>query len=75
VPKKLNNDHLFIDTSQNQITSKLTVNDSETCVRFKDEAWSIPEISVLSLPIGEYRLRRKGRVREMRFQLLKEKRG
>jgi len=26
------------------------VNDSEMCVRWKDEAWSIPEISVLRLP-------------------------
>jgi len=37
----------------------------------KNEVWSIPEISGL-----RYRLmRRKGRVKEMGFQLVKEKRG
>jgi len=53
VPKKwtnLINDHLFIDTyKSNNIkigVSDMTVNDSEMCVRWKDKAWSIPEISV-----------------------------
>jgi len=44
------NDHLFIDTYKaNNIkigVNVMTVNDSEMCVRWKDEAWSIPEISV-----------------------------
>jgi len=44
--------HLFIDTykSNNDIkisVNDMTVNDREMCVRWKDEAWSIPEISVL----------------------------
>jgi len=45
------NDHLFKDTyMSNSIkigVNDMTVNDSEMCVRRKDEAWSIPEISVL----------------------------
>jgi len=45
----------------------MTVNNSELCVRWKDEAWSIPEISVLG-SLVEYKLRRKGRVKEMGFQ-------
>jgi len=53
VPKKFEqiNDHLFIDTyKSNNIkisVNDMTVDDSEMCVRRKDEAWSIPEISVL----------------------------
>jgi len=52
VPKKVEqiNDLLFIDTSQNNTkigVNDMTVNDSEMCVRWKDEAWSIPKISVL----------------------------
>jgi len=53
VPKKVEhiNDYLFIDTDKsNNIkigVNDMTVNDSEMCVRWKDEAWSIPEISVL----------------------------
>jgi len=53
VPKKVEkiNDHLFIDTyKSNNINigvNDMTVNDSEMCVRRKDEAWSISEISVL----------------------------
>jgi len=27
----------------------MTVNDSEMCVRWKDEAWSIPEIFMISM--------------------------
>jgi len=35
----------------------------------KEEAWSIPEISLLRYPslLGEYRLRRKARVNEIGF--------
>jgi len=53
VPKKVEqiNDHLIIDTNKsNNIkigVNDVTVNDSEMCVRLKDDAWSIPEISVL----------------------------
>jgi len=50
----------------------MTVNDSEMYVRLNNEAYSIPEISP---EIGEYRLRRKGRVTEIGFQLLKNMRG
>jgi len=45
------NDYLFIDTyKSNNIkngVNDMTVNDTEMCVRLKDEAWSIPEISVM----------------------------
>jgi len=45
------NDCLFMDSyKSNNIkigVKDMTVNDSEMCVRRKDEAWSIPEISVL----------------------------
>jgi len=45
------NDYLFIDTyKSNNIrigVDDMTVNDSEMSVKWKDEAWSIPEISVL----------------------------
>jgi len=48
------NDHLFIDTYKwNNIkigVNKMTVNDSEMSVRWKGQAWSIPEISVLRWP-------------------------
>jgi len=53
VPKKVEQikDHLFIDTyKSNNITigvNDMMVNDSKMCVRWKDEAWSIPEISVM----------------------------
>jgi len=53
VPKKVEqiNDHLFIDTyMSNNIkigVNDMTVNDTEICVRWKDEAWLIPEISVV----------------------------
>jgi len=53
VPTKVEqiNDHLFIDTYKSNTIktgeNDMTVNDSEICVRRKDEAWSIPEISVL----------------------------
>jgi len=53
VPKKVEkiNNHLFIDTyKSNNIqigVNDMTVNDSEMRVRWKDEAWSIPEISAL----------------------------
>jgi len=53
VPKKVEqiNDKLFIDTykwnNKHIAVNDMTVNDSELCVRWKDEAWSIPEISVL----------------------------
>jgi len=53
VPKKVEqiNDHLFIYTYQSNNVkigvNDMTVNESEKCVRWKDEAWSIPEISVL----------------------------
>jgi len=43
------NDFLFIDTYKSfnmKIgVNDMTVNDSEMCVRWKDEAWSIPAIS------------------------------
>jgi len=51
VPKKIEQiiDHLFIDTyKSNNIkigVDDMTVNDSEMCVRWKDEAWSISRIS------------------------------
>jgi len=47
VPKKVEqiNDYLFIDTyKSNKIktgVNEMTVNDSEMCVRWKKEAWSI----------------------------------
>jgi len=45
------NDHLVIDTYKlNNIkigVNDMTMNDSEMCVRRKDEAGSIPDISVL----------------------------
>jgi len=53
VPKKVEqiNGHLFMDTyKSNNIkigVNDMTVNDSEMCMRLKDEAWSISEISVL----------------------------
>jgi len=53
VPKNVEhiNDHLLIDTYKSKNikigVSDMTVDDSEMCVRWKDEAWSIPEISVL----------------------------
>jgi len=53
VPKKVEqiNDHLFIYTyKSNNIkngVNDMMVNYSEMCVRWKDEAWSIPEVSVL----------------------------
>jgi len=53
VPKNFKqiNDHLFIDTyKSNNIkigVNDMTVNDSEMSVRWKTQAWSIPEISVL----------------------------
>jgi len=53
VPKQVEkiNNHLFIDTyKSNNVkigVNDMTVNDSEMCVRWYDEAWSIPEISVL----------------------------
>jgi len=53
VPKKVEqiNDHLFIDTyKSNNINigvNDMTVNDSEMSERWKRQAWSIPEISVL----------------------------
>jgi len=53
VPRKVEqiNNYLFIDTyKSNKIkigVNDMTVNDSEMCVRWKDEALSIPEISVL----------------------------
>jgi len=48
VPKTVEqiHNHLFIDTYKSN-NIKIGVNDSEMCVRWKDEAWSIPEISVL----------------------------
>jgi len=48
VPKKVEhiNDHLFIDTYKSY-NIQIGVNDSKMCVRRKDEAWTIPEISVL----------------------------
>jgi len=52
VPKKVKqiNDHLFIDTyKSNNIkigVNDMTMNDSEMRVRWKRQAWSIPEISV-----------------------------
>jgi len=46
----------------------------KTDSKLTGEAWSIPEISYRD-SLGEYRLRRKGRVKEVSFQLLKEKRG
>jgi len=52
-PKKVEqiNDHLFIDTyKSNNINiglNDMTVNDSKMSVRWKRQAWSIPEISVL----------------------------
>jgi len=70
------NDHLFIDV---QITKKLAwmiwrwmiakcVRDKKTKLGQyrRYQSWD---------SLGEYRLRRKGRVNEMGFQLLKEKRG
>jgi len=53
VPKKVEQiiGHLFIDTyKSNNIkigVNDMTVNDSEMCVRWKKQAWSIPDISVL----------------------------
>jgi len=53
VPKKVEqiNDHLFIDTyKSNNIkigVNDVTVNDSKMCVRWKRQAWSIAEISIL----------------------------
>jgi len=53
VPKKVKqiNDHLFIDTyKSNNIkigVNDMTLNDNEMSVRWKRQAWSIPEISVL----------------------------
>jgi len=53
VPKKVEqiNDYLFIDTYKaNKIkigVNEMTVNNIEMCVRRNNEAWSIPEISVL----------------------------
>jgi len=53
VPKNVEqiNDHLFIDTyKSNNIkigVNDMTVNDEEMCVIWKDDAWSIPDISVL----------------------------
>jgi len=46
------NDHLFIDTYKSNNILKIgvndmTMNDSEMCIIWKDEAWSILEISVL----------------------------
>jgi len=45
------NDHLIIDTyKSNNLkigVNDMTVSDSEMCVRWKEEAWSMPEISVL----------------------------
>jgi len=53
VPKNVEqiNDYLFVDTHKS-IEKKIgmnemKVNDSEMCVRWNKEAWSIPEISVL----------------------------
>jgi len=44
-------DHLFLDTYKSNTikirVNDMTVNDSEMCVRYKDEAWLILEISVL----------------------------
>jgi len=53
VPKKVEqiNDHFFIDTyKSNNIkigVNDMTMNDREMSVRWKRQAWSIPEISVL----------------------------
>jgi len=53
VPKKVEQiiDPLFIDIyKSNNIkigVNDMPVNDSEMCLRWKDEAWSKPEISVL----------------------------
>jgi len=45
------NDHLFIDTYKSNKkkvgVNETTVNDSEMCVRWNNEAWSIPDTSVL----------------------------
>jgi len=45
------NDYLFVDTYKlNKIkvgANDMTMNDSKMCMRWKDEAWSIMEISVL----------------------------
>jgi len=52
VPKQVEqiNDHLFIDTYKSNNmkigVNDMTVNDSEVSVRWKRQAWSIPEISV-----------------------------
>jgi len=47
------NDHLFIDNYKSTIihigVNDMTVNVNKMCVRWKDEARSIPEISFLSL--------------------------
>jgi len=47
-------DYLFVDTyKSNNIkigVNDMTVNDSEMCVIWKDEAWSKPDISVLRQP-------------------------
>jgi len=39
--------HLFISDNIKIGVNDMTVNDSEMCVKWKDEARSIPEISVL----------------------------
>jgi len=44
------NDYLFIDNASQKMkvgVNDMTVNDSEMCVSWKNEAWSMPEKSVL----------------------------
>jgi len=65
------NDHLFIDTYKssniNIDVNDTTVNDSEMCVKWKDEAGQYRRYQSWD-SLDEYRLRRKGRVIEMGFQ-------
>jgi len=54
------NDYLFIDTCKSN-NIQIGVNDSEMCVRWKDRRYQSWD------SLGEYRLRGKGRVKEMGF--------
>jgi len=62
------NDHLFKDTYKSN-NIKFGVNDSEMCEMKRRSLVNTGD------GLGEYRLRRKGRVKEMGFQLLQKKRG
>jgi len=73
VPKKVEkiNDHLFIDTYKSnnikirnvcEMKRRSLVNTGDRRYQFRDS-------------LGEYRLSRKGKVKEMSFQLFNKKRG